>query len=135
MIDLGDRVVRLVGVPGLLALAAFGVSAAAAADLPAALPVKAPTAPPFDWNGFYVGGHFGYATGSSGWTATQAGGPPLAGSLDLYNSFNAFNGNGSYFAGLQAGYNVVLPSGFLFGVESDVSAPGCVAVQLDVPVA
>jgi high affinity Mn2+ porin len=115
---------RLVGVLGLLALAGFGVSAAAAADLPAPLPVKAPPAQTFDWNGFYVGGHFGYATGSSDWSATQAGGAPLTGSLDLYNSFNAFNGNGSYFAGLQAGYNVALPSGLLLGIESDISAPG-----------
>ena len=118
------RIVRLVGVPGLLALAAFGVSAAAAADLPAALPVKAPPARAFDWNGFYFGGHFGYATGSSDWTATQTGAPPLAGALDLFKSYNAMTGEGSYFAGLQAGYNVVLPSRVLLGVEADISAPG-----------
>ena len=52
------------------------VGSAYAADLSGALPSKAP--PPaasasYDWTGVYVGGHLGYATGSSDWTATQAG--------------------------------------------------------------
>ena len=41
----------------------------------------------------------------------------------MFNSYNAFNGSGSYFAGLQAGYNVLLPSRFLLGIEADLSAP------------
>src|SRR4029077_17170644 len=70
------------------------------------LPVKAPpAATAYDWTGLYVGGHIGYAAGSSHWSAmpTGAAGPALNGSLDLFNSFNAFNGMGSYFAGFQAG--------------------------------
>jgi high affinity Mn2+ porin len=118
------RIVRLVGILGLLALAGLGMTAAAAADLPSPLPVKAPAARTFDWNGVYFGGHFGYATGNSNWTATQAGAPPLAGALDLFNTYNAFNGTGSYFAGLQAGYNWALPSHFVVGIEADVSMPG-----------
>ena len=39
--------------------------------------------------------------------------PTLAGSLDLFHSFDAFKGDGSYFAGLQAGYNFALPSRLL----------------------
>ena len=105
-------------------LAGLGMDAAAAADLPSTLPVKAPTAQAFDWNGFYVGGHFSYAAGSSNWTATQAGAPPLAGSLDFFNSYDSFKGTGSYFLGLQAGYNVVLPSRVLLGVEADFSGAG-----------
>ncbi len=100
---------------------------AAAADL-GTMPVKAlpaPAAP--DWTGFYLGGHFGYATGTSDWSATQGGGAaPLNGSIDLFNSYDAFKGTGSYFAGLQAGYNRMLPSRFVLGVEMDFSAPNTI---------
>ena len=100
---------------------------AAAADL-GAMPVKARSVPAaFDWTGFYVGGHFGYATGTSDWAASQGGGAaPLNGSIDLFNSYDAFKGTGSYFAGLQAGYNRMLPSHWLLGVEMDFSAPNTV---------
>ena len=93
------------------------------------MPVKAlPASTAFNWTGFYLGGHFGYATGTSDWSATQGGGAaPLSGSVDLFNSFDAFKGTGSYFAGLQAGYNRMLPSRFLWGVEMDFSAPNTVA--------
>jgi high affinity Mn2+ porin len=104
------------------------VRPAAAADL-GTMPVKAlpaPAAP--DWTGFYLGGHFGYATGTSNWDATQGGGAaPLNGSIDLFNSYDAFKGTGSYFIGLQAGYNRMLPSRFLLGVEMDFSAPSTIA--------
>ncbi len=100
---------------------------AAAADLPETMPTKALTAPS-DWSGFYLGGHIGYATGTSDWVATQGGGAgPLNGSLDLFSSYDAFKGTGSYFAGLQAGYNRMLPSRFLLGVEMDLSAPNTLA--------
>src|SRR4029077_8270038 len=56
-----------------------------------------------------------------------AAGPALSGSLDLFNSFNAFTGTGSYFEGFQAGYNYLLPSRWLFGVEADVSFPNTIA--------
>ena len=105
------------------------VRSAAAADL-GTMPVKAlPAAPVFsDWTGFYLGGHLGYATGTSDWAATQGGGAaPLAGSIDLFNTFDGFMGTGSYFAGLQAGYNRMLPSRFLLGMEMDFSAPNTVA--------
>jgi high affinity Mn2+ porin len=101
---------------------------APAADL-GTMPVKAlPVPAAFDWTGFYLGGHFGYATGTSDWAATQGGGAaPLNGSLDLFNSFDAFKGTGSYFAGLQAGYNRMLPSHWLWGVEMDFSSPNTIA--------
>jgi high affinity Mn2+ porin len=104
------------------------VRPAAAADL-GTMPVKALAAPAAsDWTGFYVGGHFGYATGTSDWTATQGGGAaPLNGSLDFFSTYDAFKGTGSYFEGLQAGYNRMLPSRFLWGVEIDFSAPNTIA--------
>jgi high affinity Mn2+ porin len=113
------------GAIGFFAL--LSVRPAAAADL-GAMPVKAQPVPAaFDWTGFYVGGHFGYATGTSDWSASQGGGAaPLNGSIDLFNSYDAFKGTGSYFAGLQAGYNRMLPSHWLLGVEMDFSAPNTV---------
>ena len=102
---------------------------AAAADLSRALPTKAP--PPTaasagdDWTGFYAGGHLGYAAGFSNWTATQAGAatPSLSGALDLFQGYNFSTGKGSYLLGLQAGYNYMLPSRVLLGVETDVWFP------------
>jgi high affinity Mn2+ porin len=79
-----------------------------------------PTAPSeYDWSGFYVGGNLGYAWGNSNWTTA----PGLAGSLDLYQPFDVFTETGSYFAGLQAGYNYVLPNRFVVGAEADASFP------------
>jgi high affinity Mn2+ porin len=114
---------------GAIAVSAFlVVRPAAAADL-GTMPVKASPAPASpDWTGFYLGGHLGYATSTSNWTATQGGGAaPLNGSIDLFNSYDAFKGTGSYFAGLQAGYNRMLPLRFLLGVEMDFSAPNTIA--------
>jgi high affinity Mn2+ porin len=108
---------------GLMAL----TGSAAASDLPVKAPPP-PAATAYDWTGAYVGGHIGYAAGSSRWSAMPTGvaGPAQSGSLDLFNSFNAFNGTGSYFAGFQAGYNYMLPSRWLFGVEADVSFPSTI---------
>jgi high affinity Mn2+ porin len=103
---------------GLVAL----TGSAAAADLP----VKAPPSPAlaaYDWSGFYLGGHFGYATGSSHWSATQPGAPAVIGSLDLFNAYDMFRDTGSDLAGFQAGYNHMFPSRWLLGIEADVSFP------------
>src|SRR5580704_12638077 len=105
---------------GLVAL----MESAAAADLP----VKAPPPPPlasaaYDWSGFYLGGHFGYAAGSSHLSATQPGAPAVTGSLDLFNAYDMYRDTGSDFAGFQAGYNHMVPSRWLLGIEADVSFP------------
>jgi high affinity Mn2+ porin len=99
-----------------------------AADLSRVLPTKAP--PPAisaadDWTGFYAGGHFDYAAGFSNWTATQAGAaaPSLSGALDLVQGYDFSTGRGSYLLGFQAGYNYMLPSRVVLGVETDVSFP------------
>ena len=105
---------RLVFLGVALAMLVHG---ARASDLP--LPTKAP--PPetsYDWTGFYAGAHLGYAGGSSNWSA-----PPFGGSLDFYNTYDMFKGTGSYFAGLQAGYNYLLPSRLILGIEADISFP------------
>ena len=109
---------------------AVALSALAGSAEAGDLPVKAPPAPAvYDWTGLYVGGHVGYAAGSSGWSATSTGAvaPVLTGSLDLFNSFDAFKGTGSYFEGFQAGYNYMAPSRLLLGIEADASFPNTVA--------
>lgn len=108
---------------GMLAL----VKAAAAADLPLKALLTADAV--FSWTGFYIGGHFGYAAGRADWSTTDAGtaAPVLSGSFDLFNEYDAFKGTGSYFFGLQAGYNYVLPSRWLIGFEADASAPNTLA--------
>src|SRR4051812_3892783 len=39
--------------------------------LQAQMPVKAAAEPRFDWSGWHVGGHFGYAGGNSNWSAAS----------------------------------------------------------------
>jgi high affinity Mn2+ porin len=109
-----------------LAVAVPSWSAAKAADVALRMPLKAPAADPaFDWTGWYFGGHFGFASGYSKWTATEAGAaaPTLGGSFGLFNAVNGFGGDGSYFAGLQAGYNQRLGSRLVVGAEVDVAFP------------
>jgi high affinity Mn2+ porin len=118
------------GVGGGLVLATSAL--AIAADLPVKAPVAYVTkAPPasdlngFDWDGWYVGAHVGAVRGASNWSATQPGfgGPALNGSFDLPLQLDFLAGTGSYAAGVQAGYNYVLPSHWLLGFEVDASFP------------
>jgi high affinity Mn2+ porin len=101
---------------------------ARAAGLSAVLPTKAP--PPalaYDWTGYYLGAHVGYALGGSNWSATQGGGAPnVAGSLDFSNAYNFFSGTGSYQLGVQAGYDYMAASRWLLGIAADVSFPSFV---------
>ena len=73
--------------------------------------VKAPWQPPapqaYDWTGLYVGGHLGYAGGRSNWSSPS----DLASSFSLYESSDIFTGSGSYFGGLQIGYDYMMQSG------------------------
>lgn len=83
-------------------------------DLPILTPFKAPppsAASTYDWSGLYAGGHLGVAWGNSHWTAstTAALTPSVSGSFGLFRPLNAFDETGSFLAGLQMGYNYVLP--------------------------
>lgn len=108
-------------------------SVAIAGDLPVNLPVKAPLpyvskaaeVTGYDWNGWYIGAHAGVIRGSSNWSATApgAGGPGLNGSFDFPFNFDFMGGTGSYFAGLQGGYNYVFQSRWMLGFEADASFP------------
>jgi outer membrane immunogenic protein len=99
-----------------LGLAAFVlVAPARAADVA----VKAPPPPvalPFDWNGFYVGGHFGGGALSD--TVTFVG---TLNSTNFPAGTVAKENAGGLLGGVQAGYNWQLPSNFVLGVEGDFS--------------
>jgi high affinity Mn2+ porin len=99
-------------------------SVAVAADLPVRAPVPYVSAT-YDWNGWYVGAHAGVIRGSSNWSATPPGvvDPALNGSFNLPFNFDFMAGTGSYFLGLQGGYNYVAPSRLMLGLEADASAP------------
>jgi len=73
----------------------------------------------FNWTGFYAGGHLGVAWGNSNWTAA----PGISGSTDLFQPIDSFDEGGSFFAGLQGGYNYMLPNRILLGAEIDASFP------------
>ena len=93
-----------IGCAAIVALSSSSVAMAADALPPSA-------APQFSWTGLYVGGHAGYARGDARFT--------------IFDPLAAPSGNrfGSLFGGVQAGYNYVLPSRVLLGVEADISFP------------
>ncbi|HEY2530596.1 MAG TPA: carbohydrate porin [Xanthobacteraceae bacterium] len=97
-----------------LSLATFA-GKVAAADLPVKAP---PQLPAYDWTGFYLGGHLGYAWGDSNWSTTGA-----SGEFSLAQPIDVFSETGSFYEGLQAGYDYMLPNRFVIGVEGDVSFP------------
>src|SRR5262249_50059919 len=49
--------------------------------------------------------------------------PTQTGTFAFWRGFDAFKGTGSYFAGLQAGYNYRMPAGIVIGIETDFIAP------------
>ena len=65
----------------------------------------------YDWSGFYVGGHVSYSLGRAASTLSDPA------STVSGNSF------GSLYGGVQGGYNYVLPSRLLLGIEADVTFP------------
>ncbi len=98
----------------MVCAAALAVSGAAkAADLPAvgSMPLKAPPIANYDWSGFYVGGHVGYSRGYGRNTLFDP------------NPSAADSSFGGQFAGMQFGYNHLLASRLLIGMEADISFP------------
>ncbi len=105
---------------------ALSATAPEAADLPSKLPpsIQTKASADFDWSGLYFGGHMGFATAGSAFTATQPGAPALTGTVDLFHPYDFFIGQGSNFAGYQFGYNAIYSSGLMLGLETDISFPG-----------
>lgn len=108
---------------GLGLVLAFG-RPALADDLPTKTPVPY-ASPAYVWTGWYIGAHAGALRGASSWSSTPLGpgGPHLNGAFDLPLNFDFMAGTGSYIAGLQGGYNYVLPSRWILGVEGDIAFP------------
>ena len=95
---------------GVVALSAAGGAPVWAADLPLKAP---PAAPAWTWNGFYLGGHAGYA-----WAHDPVNEPLFAGQSTP--SIGNINSQGAL-AGFQAGAN--WQSGaWVAGLEFDISA-------------
>jgi high affinity Mn2+ porin len=104
----------------VIGVALVGATHGLAADLSTVMAMKAPSAPAaYDWSGFYLGGHLGDAWGSSKWTTA----PGLSGAINLFDPYDIFTGDGSFFEGLQAGYNYMLSNRVVIGAEIDASFP------------
>jgi high affinity Mn2+ porin len=114
---------RLALAVGIVCLSRSGSAGAADLMLGAAqsASLAEPSAP--DWSGFYLGGHLGYAWGSSNWTARQGGTPLASGSLNFAQPIDLFKESGSFFEGLQIGYNYMLANRIVIGAEADASFP------------
>ncbi|MBV9238288.1 MAG: carbohydrate porin [Xanthobacteraceae bacterium] len=82
--------------------------------------VKAPAPQLYDWTGFYLGAHLGYAWGRSNWSEQPDG---LSDTLNMFQRYDAFTGTGSWFGGLQAGYDYMLGNRVVVGAVADLSAP------------
>jgi high affinity Mn2+ porin len=113
------RHVKLAVAAGVL-LGPGVISVASAADLA----YKAPPSTAsklYDWTGFYVGVSTGYAFGNSNWNASGSSGT-ASGSLNLSQGYDGSNQGGSWFNGLQIGYNRMLANRVVIGVEADANA-------------
>src|ERR1700680_5338716 len=81
---------------------------AAAADLPASTPIKAPVRVAiYNWTGFYVGGQVGYGQGDLG---------PGTNAIASQAVFFPHSATGMT-SGFQAGYNLQLPNRVVLGAE------------------
>jgi len=109
----------LVVVAGVSLIALAGRAAADDIMVTKAPPIPSSVSAAYDWSGFYAGSHQGYAWGSSNWTAP----PNLSGSLNLFQKFYLPSQTGSFFTGLQAGYDYMLPNRLVVGAEVDASFP------------
>jgi len=94
---------------GALLILTVALDPTGAADM---LFKSGPATSPFDWNGMYLGGHVGFTLGHANATVWDTSGSAAR------HQFGTNKG------GLQTGYNVVLPSRVLLGVEADVTFPG-----------
>jgi outer membrane immunogenic protein len=102
----------------LCSTALLATGAANAADMPVrSAPAPVPYVQPFyNWNGFYMGGHLGWARSESTWNSNVFSSDPdfLFGSLGG-TSTNGFVGGG------QMGYNWAF-NNILLGIEGQISA-------------
>ncbi len=110
MIAIRRPLLSSIGTPATCALAA-AMTAAAPSSAAFATDLALKAAPIFDWSGAYVGAHVGYGFGASHANVFDG------------TSYDTRNHFGGATAGVQAGYNVLLPSRVLLGVEADLTFP------------
>src|ERR1700686_224518 len=105
------NVMKQIGIIGSTTSAVLATcSLAAATDLPANMPIKAPVrAAIYNWTGFYVGGQVGYGQGDLG---------PDTNPVPEQATFFPHSLTG-LIGGFQAGYNLQLPNRVVLGVEVD----------------
>jgi outer membrane immunogenic protein len=127
------KIVRKLGLAGVVGIAAVSAGAAVAADLPAAYrpPVKAVAVAPLPtWTGFYIGGNLGggWDKSSSALSATSTD-PTLAPALAAILAAGSYpaslspQGKG-VIGGGQIGYNWQLASRAVIGLEADLQGSG-----------
>src|SRR5262245_36188658 len=118
------RSMRGLAVAGACALTLAAAHGARADDVVATKAgASSSMGPAYNWNGFYAGGQMGYTWGTSNWTASSPGAPDVSGSFSLAQRIDPFSQTGSFFAGLQAGYNYALPNRIVVGGEVDATFP------------
>src|SRR5262249_15186043 len=71
----------------------------------------------YNWTSFYAGSQMGYTFGTSRWTASSPGAADVSGSLSFTQRIDPFSETGSFSAGLQGGYNYMLPNRVVIGGE------------------
>ncbi|MBV9530828.1 MAG: TonB-dependent receptor, partial [Bradyrhizobium sp.] len=87
-----------------------------AAEFRRAVPVFAPPSGNYDWSGFYIGGHGEFSRASTNASAVNlATGTPAS---PVNSSLPDWRG------GIQLGFDYMMPSHVLFGVEADVTSGG-----------
>jgi opacity protein-like surface antigen len=124
----------------LIAAVAFSAPAHAA-DMPPIPMAPVPIALPFDFEGFYVGGHTGTTTNDVSFTQTNVSWSGVSTSVIPPFILNTSVNTGEsgtlratyVIGGLQAGYNWVFPGRYLFGLEADVSGTDTSATVLTSP--
>jgi len=97
-----------------VALAAFSISSASAADLPRPY-YKAPQSAYFNWAGLYIGAH-------AGWLRSDNRVTDIDGFQDAAGTTFGYSAN-SFMAGGHIGYNWQAGM-FVFGAEADISGTG-----------
>jgi opacity protein-like surface antigen len=89
---------------------------AMAAELKRSISVTPLQATPYDWTGFYIGAHVGNA-----WSTTRGS---TVNTVTGAEAAPSYGGPPDWHGGIQVGYDYMMPSGFLLGIEGDVSSGG-----------